>query len=371
MAAKKREPAWATRLRDLRRDFVAANKRSRLRFVLVQTIGANVKGLQPSDDENCSRTRTAVTLGDGTPAVRWVYRFGRDNDPAVALIERGNDILKRHGDEILKLFGLKFVDSWESNWPWLLARLAEVEHHFRGDIKSDRTLAGVASPNEMAEAVAFRLGQGPKPSWLDKRNKSFRADIPHVAVASIAAIRAILERVDALSAATDKLGSRKEPAAIRGKERSRLTWQKVLPKAESYVQRCGFPGLKALARECGGCHHETLRRAIDNSDKLRKAEQTSLERKKTAIPKRRQQRINAVLADSLPSKTNSTDSIATDDIFRRAIEAAETDEKRDKLSKMSAAERREWVAFVSDDPDAEFSFGKPKRVPGRARVKRK
>ncbi len=201
MARKERTP-WATRLRDLLRGFVAANNRTRLRFVLVQTIGANIKGLQPSVDQNCWRTITPVTLGDGTPAVRWVYRFGRDDDPAISLIERGNDILKRHGDEILKLFGLKFVDSGESNWPWLLARLREVEHPFRGDIKSDRTLAGVASPNEMAEAVAFTLGQGPKPSWWDKRNKSFRVDIPHVAVASIAAIRAILDRVELAKLAT-------------------------------------------------------------------------------------------------------------------------------------------------------------------------
>ena len=216
--AKKREPVWATRLRDLLRDFVAAKKRSRLRFVLVQTIGAEVKDLQPSVDENCSRTRTAVTLGDGTPAVRWAYRFGRDNDPAVALIKRGNDILKRHGDEILKLFGLKFVDSWECSWPWLLARLAEVEHPFRGDIKVERTLAGVAGPKMMAEAVAFWLGQGPQPNWLAERNKSFRADIPHVAVASIAAIRAILERVDSLSAAKDMLGSRTKPTTLGGEQ---------------------------------------------------------------------------------------------------------------------------------------------------------
>jgi len=148
------------------------------------------------------------------------------------------------------------------------------------------------------------------------------------------------------------------------------TWQAVLPKAESYVQRNGFPGRNLLARTMT-CHGSVLRRAIDNSDKLRIAEQSHRERKKTAIPKRRQQRINAVLADALPAKTEGIQSIATDDIFQRAIDAAETDEKRDKLHNMSPTERRELVATISADPDAEFSFGKAKCAPGRAHVKRR
>lgn len=222
--AKKREPVWATRLRDLLHDFKAAKKRSRLRFVLIQTTGTDIKELQPSDSEvasgSVSISRTPVTVDDGTAAQRIRYRFGSTNDPAVALIERGNDILNRHGDVILKLFGLKFVRTWESNWPWLLATLAEVEHPFRGDIKADRELAGYFSGKEQIETLAYQDGSGPKPNWWDERHQSFRADISHVAVASIAAIRAILERVDALSAAKDKLGSRKEPATGTTKQQT-------------------------------------------------------------------------------------------------------------------------------------------------------
>ena len=147
-----------------------------------------------------------------------------------------------------------------------------------------------------------------------------------------------------------------------------MSWCDVLPAAESYVQRRGYHGLKALARELK-CHHRTLRKAIDNSDRLRTAEQKYLDGKNAAIPKRRQQRINAVVADKLAAKTDGTESIATDDIFQRAIDAAETDEKRETLLKMSQADRRELVALVSDDPDAEFKFAKPKRAPGRAQVK--
>ncbi len=62
------------------------------------------------------------------------------------------------------------------------------------------------------------------------------------------------------------------------------TWQKVLPRAESYVQRNGFYGLKALARALS-CHHTVLRKAIDNSEKLRAAEKQHLDQKKATIPK--------------------------------------------------------------------------------------
>ena len=107
--AKKKEPAWATRLRDLLHDFKVAKKRSRLRFVLIQTAGTDTKELRLSASKVASGSlswsirNTSVELGDDTRASRICYRFGSTNDPAVALIERGNDILKRHGDEILKL----------------------------------------------------------------------------------------------------------------------------------------------------------------------------------------------------------------------------------------------------------------------------
>lgn len=205
--AKKREPAWVRRLRDLLDDFKVAKKRSRLRFWLIQTTRTDIEDLQPSYCKVASRSvsRTAVTLGDGTAAQRIRYRFGSNNDPAVALIERGNDILDRHGDVILKLFGLKFVRTWESNWPWLLEALERVPHPFRGDMQVEREWAGYFSGKEQMEAWDFEDGRGPKPNWWDQKHQSFRADIPHVAVASIAAIRAILERVAADSAETPKI----------------------------------------------------------------------------------------------------------------------------------------------------------------------
>ena len=215
MVKKKREAAWTTRLRDLLLDFKAAKERCQLRFVLIQTTGADVKDLLPSDPKIESGSgRASVTLGDVTPAQRLFYRLGPGDDPAVALIERGNDILNRHGHSILKLFGLKFIRTFESNWLWLLATLADVEHPFRGDIKADRELAGYLSPKEMREAFAFQDGRGPKPNWWDKKHQSFRADIPHVAVASIAAIRAILERVDANAAETP--GDKRQTPKVDG-----------------------------------------------------------------------------------------------------------------------------------------------------------
>lgn len=152
-----------------------------------------------------------------------------------------------------------------------------------------------------------------------------------------------------------------------GEQQPSLTWQVVLPKAESYVQRNGFPGLKALARQLA-CHPTVLRKAINHSEKLRAAEQRHKDSKKAGIPQRRRQRIYDALADSLGTKIAAADSIATDDVFQRLVDAARNEDEREVLLKKSPEERRELVAVLTDDPDKEFRIGKAGRASGRDHV---
>lgn len=49
-----------------------------------------------------------------------------------------------------------------------------------------------------------------------------------------------------------------------------MSVDEVQGKAESYVKHHGFPGVNALAVHCG-CHHTTLRKAIERSERLKKA----------------------------------------------------------------------------------------------------
>ncbi len=146
------------------------------------------------------------------------------------------------------------------------------------------------------------------------------------------------------------------------------TWQKVLPRAESYVQRNGFSGLRALARALD-CHHTVLRKAIDNSEKLRAAEKRHLDQKEATIPKRRRQRLNEVLGDSLGANVDVPEAVSVnvDDAFQRLLEAAMPAE-RAKLHQKTLAERRLLVAALEDDPDVEFRFAKSKTANGREHV---
>lgn len=198
--------AWVIRLRHLKRQFLLAEKTSRLKIVLVQSAnGQDVNDLQPTADDplRISIARQDVRLTDGTPAWRFTYEFGKPNDPAKRLMERGDDILKAHGAEILRLFGLRFIDS-RKNWAWLLWQLKNVEQPYQGDIEAESTMAGVLSPNDSQQVTAWAFGCEPRPNWYAERTRSFRVDLPHAATASIAAIRAILDRVGSVPHSANK-----------------------------------------------------------------------------------------------------------------------------------------------------------------------
>gem|GEM_PF-6971742 len=211
------KPAWAARLHDLKREFLQAVKSSRLQIVLVQSAnGQDVRHLQPTADDRSrfAIARQNVSLPDGTPAWRFTYEIGKPNDPAKRLMERGDDILKAHGQEIFGLFGVPFIDS-RKNWAWLLWQLKSIDHPYQGDIEAESTLAGVLPPNESQQVAAWTFGCGPKPDWYAERSRSFRVDLPHVTAASIAAIRAILARVGSAPRSASNAASKTSPEQPR------------------------------------------------------------------------------------------------------------------------------------------------------------
>jgi len=211
------KPAWAVRLHDLKREFLQAVKSSRLQIVLVQSAnGQDVRHLQPTADDRSrfAIARQNVSLPDGTPAWRFTYEIGKPNDPAKRLMERGDDILKAHGQEIFGLFGVPFIDS-RKNWAWLLWQLKSIDHPYQGDIEAESTLAGVLPPNESQQVAAWTFGCGPKPDWYAERSRSFRVDLPHVTAASIAAIRAILARVGSAPRSASNAASKTSPEQPR------------------------------------------------------------------------------------------------------------------------------------------------------------
>lgn len=138
-------------------------------------------------------------------------------------------------------------------------------------------------------------------------------------------------------------------------------------EAERYVQANGnvWPGLNALQRECQ-CGKSTLYEAIERSPylKARRAEAETGKKGSSMVGR----------AGLVPSRVEHTqarpDQAAgelTDDMLARLLDAAHTEEERDRLRSMPREQIEELYALVQEDPECADLLGVNRSPHGRDR----
>ncbi len=158
---------------------------------------------------------------------------------------------------------------------------------------------------------------------VDQPAESFYSELADLVRASVHAIELLAgdsRGAEGASSSTSSEAIAGHQAASHGdKGVAKWTWQEAQEKAEIWVRRYGYPGLRELARKIGDCPPPTLAKSIKAS-KFLKARWAEHKRCKRAW---REVQLSQADLDERPQATES-------DPLQRLVQEQETDARRDR-----------------------------------------